>query len=220
MKIVVEYKVMLRGAEEVSKLTETHLLSEALSDKERTLIVKDQNGGEDFELKSDYSIADQFEDYLDETDLSDWMDSNDVSIIINYKVLEVIQDGDSRDLPTIQSDMELREMKQSTESFEFGLYYLYSKGVITNKKLILDCMAVYSKMYDSIKDLKTHKQIDIVLKATGVAYDSASNAYQHMTNILKSSNSDEMKELIKSCDDDEDILRLKQEFNKKQRENE
>ena len=73
-------------------------------------------------------------------------------------------------------------MKPLTKLQVIELYLEESNLAVKTK---LDFIAVYSNMKDSIKDLKTIKQISIVFAALGVAYDASSAAYQHLIDYSK-----------------------------------
>lgn len=54
-----------------------------------------------------------------------------------------------------------------------------------NEKLTTDLLAIYTRLKPTIDTLPVIKQYQIILDTAGIAYDSASAAYQHMYDFSK-----------------------------------
>lgn len=116
-------------------------------------------------------------EYLDNLDKTDFMDENDIYIILNYKVTQ-----DSKDVT----------IKVPFTQYAIEFVNDWDKTRIGNFFLI------YKRLKDSISHLPNEKQIRITLAAYSVALDSKIAAYDHMIKYEK-----ELEEHIKHLSIDE-----------------
>jgi hypothetical protein len=117
-------------------------------------------------------------DWLDEQDKRDLMIDNDIHCIIDYSIVKKRAKKETR-VTVVE--------KESNQLFEICeiLNRCFDDNSENKDRIIADFLVCYDKMKDSLKGLKVDKQMSIVFSSIGVAYESASNAYKHISNYGK-----------------------------------
>lgn len=127
------------------------------------------------------SIEEQIMDWLDNIDKSDIMYEYDLGIIINYKVISVIDKNGIILVNEVEPD-----------------YTTILKNLFKDTpEMLFDYIAVYTEMKDVVKDLPFMDQFKIVMKGVGVAALSKIDAFKHMSDLLKSESLEEIQLKIK-----------------------
>lgn len=122
------------------------------------------------------TVASQVCDWLDNQDKLQLMDDNDWGIIIDYHIHNKQKSADAKqEALTVISNNKL----------EVGiLVNKYLSDLERADQLKLDFIAVYQQMYEVVKEFNPIKQFKIVLEALGVGYQTSSEAYRHMNELL------------------------------------
>lgn len=160
MKQLIKYKVLNCEGKVVHKVVEHDFPD--FQEYEITLPV---NG---IPLTTTVAVTTQIMDHLDSMDKRSLMDDNDWHTIIDYWV-----HVPSKKKPALVK-------KQVAELAE-----VYLRDLRNGPQLFVDFLAVYAKMYKSIKSLPAEKQFTIVLDALGVGYEAQSEVYKRTISMLK-----------------------------------
>jgi hypothetical protein len=128
-------------------------------------------------------VESQVMDYLDSVDKRYIMDDNDWAIIIDYKLF----------VPKPKMSK-----VDKISAFKSLVINYFNPNFEHADKLRDDVMVVYIKMYDKIKDLTPEQQFMIVLGTLDVGYAAQSEAYKHVTDMLKSDVPQSLKKLGKN----------------------
>lgn len=115
------------------------------------------------------SIEEQVYDWFDSIDKKDIMYENDLFIIIDYVIYEKKKNKKLIDL---------------------------IKSHVSDERMLLDIMAVYSKIKPNLKGLKIEKQFELLLTHLDIGYLSAIESMSPIKNIFKL-NGDELKDYKK-----------------------
>lgn len=113
--------------------------------------------------KRPISIETQMIDWLDEWDKREFMNDNDISTIIDYWLV-----SDKKNKASVPA-------KESKLTFEDVI------GMVEMEEgMLIDIMAVYTEMYETIHDLSALKQLSIVLNAVSVGLKSKIEAFDSL----------------------------------------
>jgi len=133
-----------------------------------------------------HTALQQADEWLTEQDKREWMEENDIEIIFDWAIIAAEKEN---------NQLILKEEKiDKRHAVEYWLKNFSG----TDEDFKTQFEAVYSEMYPRIKSLSVEKQIEIALRATGVAAQAASTAYNHIINYtdnLKNKSVEELKML-------------------------
>jgi len=147
-------------------------------------------------LPDDYTI-DVFEqamDWVDERDNTDIIHQYELQSITNYKVVSVgLVKQKSAEKKFVQEHGDKRIAKGSIyhiqgHDIKAEQVLVFLDSAISDPQLKLDMLAVYKKMYKSIKSLGYKKQVSIVLDSTAVAYTAATATLAKLSDYNKELN--------------------------------
>lgn len=161
MKHKVKYKAIDLRGNPVSKIV-THDLPE-FTDVKRVFTV---NGNQQVDVI--WSAEDQRMDHLENMDKRDLMYEHDWHAIIDYSFVKA--KPKAKPLKLVVAEMAEK----------------YLSGLQNGHQLYVDFLAVYARLYKSIKTMSADQQFTIVLKAQNIGYDAQSVAYKHAILMLKS----------------------------------
>ena len=113
-------------------------------------------------INCDITVDSQVMDWLDnEFDTRGFMNDHDLHCVIDYFIVKPKEKVDEEKV--------IREM------------FIEVLGKDFNEQILLDFMATSIKMKDALKGLSLRKKIDVVLKAQGVGYQTATKALKDIT---------------------------------------
>jgi len=162
MKITAKYKVLLYNGKKATKK-----VSYECPDFE-------DNHYEWKGHKSVETAASQADKWLEDVDKSEWMADNDIDIIFDWEIVSAVKE----DKQLIQKEEKIDKRKV------VALWAKEFSGM--EEGLQVEFEAVYSQMYEKIKNLSPSKQIAVTLRATGVALQAATTAYEHIADFTDS----------------------------------
>jgi hypothetical protein len=174
-KYKIKFKALSFGGNMVNKTLQIEMPE--FQEKTETFIV---NGNK---FNFTIGVESQVLDYLDSVDKRYIMDDNDWAIIIDYKLF----------VPKPKMSK-----VDKISAFKSLVINYFNPNFEHADKLRDDVMVVYIKMYDKIKDLTPEQQFMIVLGTLDVGYAAQSEAYKHVTDMLKSDVPQSLKKLGKN----------------------
>lgn len=159
------------------------------------------------------TISEQIDEWVSGLDKRDFMDENDIQTIIDWGV--VSYEGEIK--PSVDENLtqiigigdlsvSINPNKKLSKLELIKLYFIVNK---TDEKIVIDFLAVYAQMEETLKGLSWQKQLSIVLRSTNVAYSSAINVYKEMGEYnvnLRSKSNAELLNMAKEKNMDSGVI--------------
>ena len=119
-------------------------------------------------------------DWLDNQDKFDFMAKNGIHTIVDY---EVVAEKEKKDKKTDDHQIELYKSHGVTKNKEIKVFSLLYNALNETEsehkqQLLIDFIAIYKRLKDSISPLTVEKQASIIMEASGIAYESEDTAME------------------------------------------
>lgn len=117
------------------------------------------------------SALEQADEWVSEVDKRELMYANDVSGIVNWEIISV--GGQVATFPEAIQKVSKRDQVGSTLKL-----LVETQGI--DPQILVDMMAVYTRLYPTIKNLSVRKQLEIVIGGVNIGYDSTLHALKNL----------------------------------------
>ena len=133
--------------------------------------------------KSTETAVSQADKWLEDVDKASWMEGNDIDIIFDWTIVSAIKNG-----------VELVIKEEKIDNRKVVEYWVKELSGM-DEGFQNEFEAVYSEMYEKVKNMSASNQISVTLRATGVALQAAATAYKHITDYSASLKNKSLEEL-------------------------